>query len=149
MKKIKKGDIVTRISYDNDVLFIVDVIIKKGDLAILKGLTIRITADAPLSDLIMATKTHIRETINSLDNRIANILKFKEDTQRNTIRFGKVLHLDGDRKYSEKSSKYYKSLGLNAIVKNVSESRQPIVIKGLLERYLPDVLVVTGHDRND
>ena len=34
---------------------------------------------------------------------------------------GKILHLDGDKKYSEKSMLYYRKMGLNAIVKNVPE----------------------------
>ncbi len=42
--------------------------------------------------------------------------------------------------------KYYKSLGLNAIVKNIPENKQVIVIKNLLDRYEPDILVLTGHD---
>lgn len=50
---IKKGDIVGRYSYNNDILFFVDKIIKvKGDkekkIAILKGLNIRVEADAEL-----------------------------------------------------------------------------------------------------
>ncbi len=59
---------------------------------------------------------------------------------------GKILHLDGDKKYSEKSYNYYKKVGLNAIVKNIPEYRQPRVIYHLLEVYKPDILVVTGHD---
>ena len=59
---------------------------------------------------------------------------------------GKILHLDGDRKYSEKAYKYYKKMGLNAIVKNISENRQPRVVYKLLERYQPDIVVITGHD---
>ena len=42
--------------------------------------------------------------------------------------------------------KYYKSLGLNAVVKNVAENKQALVIRSLLDRYQPDVLVLTGHD---
>ena len=44
MKKIKKGDMVGRKSYGKDIIFIVDRIIKTKDkeIAILKGLTIRI-----------------------------------------------------------------------------------------------------------
>ncbi len=53
---------------------------------------------------------------------------------------------DGDRKYSEKSYKYYKKLGLNAIVKNIPEYKQPKVAYKLLEIYQPDILVITGHD---
>ena len=59
---------------------------------------------------------------------------------------GKILHLDGDRKYSEKSLKYYQKMGLKAIVKNIPESRQPKLVYNLLNFYKPDVLVITGHD---
>ena len=59
---------------------------------------------------------------------------------------GKILHIDGDRKYSEKSYKYYQKLGLNVVVKNIPEYRQPKEIYFLLKAYKPDILVVTGHD---
>ena len=62
------------------------------------------------------------------------------------IRTGKILHLDGDRKYSEKSYQYYKKLKLDAIVKNIPEYKQPKVVYGLLQKYDPDILVITGHD---
>ncbi len=62
-------------------------------------------------------------------------------------RTGKILHLDGDKKYAEKSLNYYKKIGLNAIVKNISETEQPKVIKRLLSTYKPDIVVITGHDR--
>jgi len=45
-----------------------------------------------------------------------------------------------------KSVRYYREMGINAIVKNVAETRQPFVVKGLLNKYNPDILVVTGHD---
>ena len=59
---------------------------------------------------------------------------------------GKILHLDGDRYYSEKSYNYYKKMGVNAVVKNISENRQPILVYNLLKYYKPDILVITGHD---
>ena len=59
---------------------------------------------------------------------------------------GKILHLDGDRKYSEKAYKYYKKTGLNAIVKNITESKQPRVVYKFLVQYQPDIIVITGHD---
>ena len=37
-------------------------------------------------------------------------------------------------------------MGLNVIVKNIPESKQPQMIWGLLGKYNPDILVVTGHD---
>ena len=59
---------------------------------------------------------------------------------------GKILHLDGDRKYSKKAEKYYTKIGLNAIVKNIAEYKQPRQVYKLLEYYQPDIVVITGHD---
>ena len=59
---------------------------------------------------------------------------------------GRILHLDGDKRYSEKSLKYYRKMGLDAIVKNIPEYKQPKVVYGLLEYYRPDIIVITGHD---
>ena len=42
--------------------------------------------------------------------------------------------------------KYYKKMGLDAIVKKIPENKQAIVVRQLLEKYKPDVLVITGHD---
>ncbi len=57
--------------------------------------------------------------------------------------YGKILHLDGDKKYSDKALKYYQKMGLDAIVKNIPESRQPRVVYGLLNLYKPDILIIT------
>lgn len=114
--------------------------------AILKGLTIRIKADSPLSDLELIEKDKVSTCINKLENRImAQLVKYEKQKRRTYI-YGKVLHLDGDSRYTQKSIRYYKEIGINAIVKNVQESKQPIVVRNLLERYKPDVLVITGHD---
>ena len=59
---------------------------------------------------------------------------------------GKILHLDGDRKYSEKSANYYIKVGLKAVVKNIAEKKQADVVVSLLKRYNPDILIITGHD---
>ncbi len=147
MKKIKKGDIVSRNSYQNDILFYVEKIIKtenRGKVAILKGVTIRIEADAPIDDLELPNESRIKENLKRIDKQI----EFTNDyiDNRNVIRYGKILHLDGDRSYSEKTEKYYKKRGLNYIVKHVMEFRQPMVVRTLLQRYKPDILVITGHD---
>lgn len=64
------------------------------------------------------------------------------------IRSGKILHVDGDIRYSQKAIAYYRKVGLtNAVVKNVSERRQQYVIKDLIIKYQPDMLVITGHDK--
>lgn len=59
---------------------------------------------------------------------------------------GKILHLDGDKRYSQKAYNYYKKMGLNAIVKNIPEYKQSKVVYNLLRIYKPDILIITGHD---
>ena len=162
MKKIKKGDIVGRGSYNKDILFIVTKVIEISNgkkFAILKGLTIRIQADAPVEDLEIIEQTQIENSMRKMEDKLQKILVsnkttenfFKKNLQDNETRgkviyTGKILHLDGDRRYSEKSMKHYRELGLNAIVKNIAESKQKYYIKQLLDKYEPDILVITGHD---
>lgn len=159
MNKIKKGDIVGRLSYGKDIAFVVEKIIKthdKKEFAILKGLTIRVQADSDLEDLELMNPKQVEQHVRQLEEKVAKrINKYtkEKDSKENKlfrektiIYTGKILHLDGDKKYAEKSNRYYKKIGLNAIVKNVSERKQPFVVSGLLQRYKPDILIVTGHD---
>lgn len=164
MNKIKKGDIVGRKSYGKDVIFVVKNIYetKNGKVAILKGVIERVEADSDISDLELIDKEELKESLKKLDNklnkRIENSVQSQQDKNykiglftrnkriQEKIITGKILHLDGDRKYSEKSYRYYKKLGLNAVVKNIPEYKQPKVVYNLLEIYNPDILVITGHD---
>ena len=78
-----------------------------------------------------------------LEKRIENS---KNKFSRQKLYTGKILQLDGDRKYSDKSARYYCKMGLNAIVKSIPENRQSRVIIPLLNKYNPDILIITGHD---
>lgn len=148
---IKKGDIVGRKSYGLDILFKVDKIFafQNKKMCILKGITERIEVDSEISDLQIIDrkeKVEIEKKIEDIINeRIEKNRYVKEDRGIKQI-YGKILHLDGDKNYSIKSDKYYRRLGLNAVVKNVIENKQPMVVYKLLKMYKPDVLVVTGHD---
>lgn len=157
MDKIKKGDIVGRKSYHKDILFVVDKIIKSSNhtIALLKGLNIRIEADSDIEDLELMDQKEINQSEERIRNRFQKKLEKQEKKDDNSeylkrsnkiIYTGKILHLDGDRRYSEKSVVFYKKMGLKAIVKNVPESRQANVVTAFLERYKPDILVITGHD---
>ena len=149
LKMIKKGDIVARISYHKDVIFVVDLVID-NKIAILTGLTIRLKADSPVEDLEVINKKEIDNIYRNIDEKIDKKVNTKETSKGSFLKrsdkiiyTGKILHLDGDRKYSEKSNLYYKKMGLKAIVKNIPESRQVNVANMLIDRYNPDILVVT------
>lgn len=162
MYKIRKGDIVGRKSYKKDILFTVEKIIKKANgkqVALLKGIILRIEADADLDDLVLIEKQQVERNMRSLENKIEEKIKRCAKRRTNNViqqrkflgrsieeKNGKILHLDGDKKYSDKSMRYYKKIGLNAIVRNIPENRQEYVVMDLLNRYNPDILVITGHD---
>ena len=160
MKKVKKGDIVARKSHEKDIIFYVKRIIKtqSGEIAILTGLLERIEADSKIEDLEILDKKnrnyYLKRQEEKIKERIENkkqdyeigIIESQEKRISNKIVTGKILHLDGDKRYSQKSYNYYKKLGLNAIVKNIPEYRQPKVVYQLLKIYNPDILIITGHD---
>lgn len=167
MNDIKKGDIVFRKSYNKDVIFMVKNIIetKKNRIAILRGMIERIEADSDIQDLELVEKEELKIKLKELDDKLnERIVKMKQEVKdegykigiltnntrtKERIIAGKILHLDGDRKYSEKSYRYYRKLGLNAIVRNVPEYRQPRLVYRLLEMYNPDILVITRTWWND
>lgn len=151
MEKIRKGDIVARKSYGCDILFFVDKIIFSSNgtaIAILKGITVRIIADSFLDDLLIIDNNLIDNNIKRLDSKIENRIfsLINKSRYQPMPKTGKILHLDGDRRYSEKSNRYYKKVGLNAIVKNIPEFKQPLLIKDLINKYNPDIVIITGHD---
>lgn len=164
MNKIKKGDIVARKSYGKDIIFTVKNIInnKQEKIAILKGTIDRIEADSSIEDLEIVNKQIINEKMETLHHKMNNKIAQTKETRgqseyqigilspnhknKEKIITGKILHLDGDKKYSQKSYYYYKKLGLNAVVRNIPEYKQPRVVYQLLKNYNPDILVITGHD---
>ena len=153
MREIKKGDIVSRNSYGNDIIFSVKRIIKlkdKREIAILKGIDVRVEADAPIEDLQKVSKEIFDRCEKRLNQRIREKEKieknYKDVRAKEVVMNGKILHLDGDKRYSEKSQMYYNKMGLKAVVKNIPENKQPRVVYRLLQVYNPDILVITGHD---
>ncbi|MBQ9658395.1 MAG: sporulation peptidase YabG [Clostridia bacterium] len=162
MSKIKEGDIVARKSHGKDVIFVVKRIIRtsRGEIVILNGAIERIEADAPIDDLEKLDRKVIHTILKNIDEKIERHVaqstkqNYKVGILLNENRIintsikakASILHLDGDKRYAEKSSRYYKKMGLQAVVKNVPENKQPQVVYNLLKVYKPDILVITGHD---
>lgn len=159
MEKIKRGDIVAKKSSNSNILYSVEKITKDlngRNMAILKGIIVRIVEATYLDNLIIIDNDKLDDSLRSLDvkieDRINSFLKKEKgknkEKERNfqNINSGKILHLDGDKLYSEKSLRYYKKMGLNAIVKNVPENKQHLLVKDYINKYNPDILVLTGHD---
>ena len=158
---IKIGDLVGRKSYNYDVVFRVHDIIKQNDkfIVILKGLNLRIIADAPETDLVKLPPSKVNEDTQSYDNRVNRLMRKMERRAPKVVRPrfyrsevqifrrpGRVLHIDGDKNYLDMCMKSYKELNIDAIGRVVAESEQPKAVEALLMQFNPDILVLTGHD---
>ncbi len=156
---IKSGDFVVRRSYDRDIIFKVKQIFKdeNGKLsAILKGVELRLLADAPITDL--ETVTAPESSKNGQDQRELEQLILKratikgdwrgeEEKDGNFFDFpGKVLHLDGDQEYLNKCLAAYDKFKIPNHGLLIPEKEQPKAVPYYLEKYRPGILVITGHD---
>ncbi len=147
------GDYVVRLSYNKDILFRVTYI-SPNQIARLKGVSYRVIADAPISDLELSIGMRYTNEENSIMNTVEatidKIMKQRTESEKGKDpRFqktGTVLHVDGDAFYLNLCLKYYKTLDIPAIGEHIPESEQAKRIKYLLEKYSPDILVLTGHD---
>lgn len=152
----KVGDIVARRSHKQDLFFRIEqIILVSGErVAILKGINLRLVADAPFQDLIVknpAEVTHYqREDYQGIYNKlkiVVNQRKAVQDVQDEFYEIpGRVLHLDGDEEYLSQCLKTYQQLGLEAKGICKSEVDQPKVIYQILQENPTDIVVLTGHD---
>lgn len=171
MEEFNVGDIVVRKSYKGDVFFKIIQITNSSDgkvLYVLKGTNMRILADSTEDDLIKPELNRIdenhEENSRRVNLRIKKILLERKGTIRSDHqaklrsrelmrgegtsigKAGKVLHLDGDEEYLNVCLRGYRSLGIEAVGKQVAEREQGSMVNELLQEYRPDILVLTGHD---
>lgn len=170
MGKISIGDIVGRKSYNSDVLFKVkDIYQESGQLkAKIKGLDVRLVADAPVEDLEIKSPEDIfkfRHEVIAKNNECLRKIVLNRDLKCKTGELGgglpegegehkadffevpgTVIHLDGDEEYLEKCMRSYAQMEIPARGFHVPEGQQPEAIKEILAEYTADILVLTGHD---
>ncbi|MCR6545224.1 sporulation peptidase YabG [Dehalobacterium formicoaceticum] len=169
MNKIQAGDIVARRSYGFDIIFRVKAIYENqaGKLiAILKGVDIRLVADAPLEDLVPIVNLEYNryrnvsaEQNNEKLNHILTNRRISRDHgvwRSNALNLmdgaeyfdmpGKVLHIDGDEEYLKKCLDAYQKLKIPCHGFSIPEQEQPKLILHYLQKHQPDILVITGHD---
>ena len=85
-----KDDYVTRKSYNNDIVF--KILFLQHNIAILKGVDVRLKADAQINDLNKLEMTRNADENIDLPIKSGNYLN------------GKVLHIDGDNEYLKRKN---------------------------------------------
>lgn len=136
----KLGDYVTRQSYNNDLVFqIIDI---EDDIAYLRGVDVRLYADSELTDL---TKVSVKKETDRVDiEKVESLISL--DRSEYFYLPGKIVQFDSDKFYLDRCINFYKDMHLEAYGIKVKESEIEDVITDTLEKYKPDIVVITGHD---
>ena len=133
------GDLVTRISYNNDTVF--KIIKIKNQVAYLKGVQVRLFADANLEDL----QKYVEDE-RKIEDDFELDFDFNEDRGEYFFLPGKVLHIDADEDYLKRCLNFYKKNKVMVIGKRINEQDIYKEIRNLLIEYQPDIVIITGHD---
>lgn len=132
------GDLVTRKSYDNDIVF--KIIKIEENNFILKGLFVRLFADSPKDDLKIYNDKENDDFLPEIDGY--------RNLERNEYFYlpGRILHIDADRDYLNKCMSFYKKNRLKAF--GIFSKEEDLIksVEDNLKKYNPDILVITGHD---
>ena len=91
IKLFQVGNLVTRKSYKNDVVFKIYKI--DGDIAYLKGINVRLCADSKIDDLVLVDNID-RDDDHFFYDKIRSIRNFERSDYFYIP--GKVLHVDAD-----------------------------------------------------
>lgn len=164
---IKLMDLVGRRKYNCDILFrVIDIQEMNGQkLVVLYGADIRLVADAPYDDLVVINqnqRSKITEEYRTLEEQSyrlfaqdIDLIKQRQEYEatggyvKSSNYFqipGKVLHLDGDAAYLEKCMTLYEKIGVPVTGIHCNEKEMPNQIGKLIDRFRPDIIVITGHD---
>lgn len=139
------GDLVTRKSHNNDTVF--KIINIENEIAILKGVNIRLIADSSISDLVHVDKSLEQDLIKddrSIINRMNDLVNLNRDEYFYLP--GKILHIDADKDYLDRCMKFYKEMNVLSYGVTLKEKDVAASLNEILERVKPDILVITGHD---
>ncbi|MGM9876985.1 MAG: sporulation peptidase YabG [Bacilli bacterium] len=132
------GDLVTRKSYNNDIVFkIIDI---DGENYILKGDVIRLYADSPKEDLKIYNKEEKDDFIPEIDG-------FRSlDRDEYFYLPGKIVHIDQDENFLDKCMAFYKKNRIKAYGIYAGNNDLIEIVNESLNKYNPDIIVITGHD---
>ncbi len=135
------GDLVSRNSYHNDIIF--EIVEIEDDVAILRGVDVRLCADSLLSDL---KKVQNIKNNNDDDMMLERFTDINLDRNQYFYIPGRITHLDSDKSFLDRCIKFYDSLNIKAKGIKMKENKMASEIPKIIEEYKPDILVITGHD---
>ena len=136
---MKIGDIVTRKSHNNDLVFeIVDI---SSNIVFLRGVNIRLEADALIDDLVIYNGDFKEE--KEFEERLIPPFLNRDDY---FYLPGKILHIDSDKDYLKRCLNYYEKMNIMALGIKEKEENIKLYIRDWINEYNPNIVVITGHD---
>ena len=136
------GDIVSRKSYNNDIIFqIIDI---TDNIVTLKGVDLRLYADCVIDDLKKEKTLDVVKTDREIINKNLKSIDLNRDDYFYLP--GKILHIDADKDYLQRCINFYHDLNVQSYGLIIDEKDIHKEIIKYLQEYKPDILVITGHD---
>ena len=138
----KIGDLVTRKSHNNDIVFKICEI--KGNIVYLCGVNVRLCADSYVEDIIKMNSNIDEDDDSEIIE--ANVREINIDRDKYFYIPGRILHIDGDNDYLDRCMRFYNNMGVKANGLCLHESVISDKIIDLIKEFRPDIVVITGHD---
>jgi|SRR5690554_997794 len=140
---MKIGDCVVLKNDVHKILY--EIINIADDYVTIAGINYRIVKIVEKKDLKKASSYDIKNENDKTQKYYYNLLNQKIRNEKKYI-LGKILHVDGDKKYLEKCLELYLQLGIFAYGVKIDEEKMANKIDRVLEQISPDIIVLTGHD---
>ena len=144
------------------IIFDIDGTLYTNEKYVFEQVDVQVRYYARLKNISNSRRTRMNRSYDNLNKNRGVFNNYRENSnfskmyqrEKTYKKPGSVLHLDGDGEYCKECKKIYKEMGLNAIIYNLNEKDQYKHVPTLLNRYKPEILVLTGHDafvkrRND
>ena len=96
-----------------------------------------------LKDTIESAPNLLVEKENKIKDKY---IRINQNTRKNKVLYGTILHIDGDREYLNSCMEFYKSVNIFAWGLYIKEKEVKNKILNILDDVKPDILVITGHD---
>lgn len=132
--------------YKNDKDIIYEIVSKKGDDVLLKGINYRRIITAKKEDIVKVSNEEMKQLSENDRKYYNNVIAKTRGNKNNKYILGTVLHIDADEEYLQKSVKLYKEIGIYCYPILCKETDIVNKVISFPDNFIPDVIVITGHD---
>jgi len=141
--EISVSDLVIVNTDPQKIIYVVEKI--EPSKVYISGLHYRIRKIVTPDEVVIASFQQVENEKKNTETYFQNITNIRKRRNKNYL-LGKVLHIDGDKKYLNKCTELYKSIGIFSNGIMIKEDVIYKKIQYLILELSPDIVVITGHD---